>query len=115
MSTATENFEDLVTETPKAEKPEWVQITREVFDKVIAMGKDEFLARIPGLSDEQVSKGLKYVSDRFAERVPQKKYLVFPVRREKQGAAGKLYLGSLGRLNKALTEEQSKRLASNAF
>jgi hypothetical protein len=106
-----------VVETPEApvqQDTNFLKVTREQFDKVLRVGTPEFIAKLPDLTVEQLQRGERWINDIRNEKGPRT-YLVFPVRQEKQLAAGKLYLKALNDFRKAVRDELAARAVADIF
>lgn len=87
---------------------EFFKIERPQFDTVLKLGTPEFAARIPTLTDDELKRAERYADARRTEKGPNT-YLVFPVRKEKQQAAGVLYFKALNSFRRAVREEAAQR------
>lgn len=92
----------------------FLKIEREQFDKVLRVGTPEFLAKVPTRTLEQLQRGERWITERRTEKTATT-YLTFPVRKEKQQAAGVLYFKAMNAFRKAVQAELATRLADDLF
>lgn len=92
----------------------FLKIEREQFDKVLRVGTQEFISMLPTLTLEQLQRGERWINEVRMQKGPRT-YLVFPVRQEKQLAAGKLYLTALNAFRTAVRQELAQRAATDLF
>lgn len=101
-----------MTTATETEKPQtnFVKITRPELDKAVRVGTSQFIDLLPTLADDQLAELEQWINEQRARKT-ENTYLTFPVRKEKQLDAGRMYLRSLGRFNNALREELDRRAA----
>lgn len=90
------------------------KVERPVFDQVLRVGTPEFLQRIPTLTLDQLKRGERWGTEQRNVKTANT-YLVFPVSKEKQQAAGVLYFKALNAFRKAVREELANRAAQDLF
>jgi len=92
----------------------FVKVEREQFDNVLRVGTPEFIARVPQLSLEELQRAERWSNELRAQKTAEV-YLTFPVRKEKQQAAGVLYLKALSAFRAAVRAELGARTAASLF
>lgn len=105
---------ETTTTTTTETQTKFVKVEREQFDKVLRAGTPEFIAMLPKLTAEELQRGERWANDLRIQKAADT-YLVFPVRQEKQLAAGRLYLQALSKFRSAVRTELAARAATTMF
>lgn len=92
----------------------FVKIEREQFDNVLRVGTPEFIARIASFNEDELSRAERWANELRSQKAKDT-YLTFPVRKEKQQAAGVLYLKALAAFRSALRAERAARTHTTLF
>jgi hypothetical protein len=102
------------TETTTQSTTKFVKIEREQFDNVLRVGTPEFLARVKTMTQDELQRGERWINELRAQK-GKDTYLTFPVRKEKQQAAGVLYLKAMSAFRTAVRTELAARTAMALF
>jgi hypothetical protein len=97
--------------TTQQSDTKFIKVERKQFDDVLRVGTREFIEQVPSLSMDQLRRAERWVDD-LRKQKDAKTYLTFPVSKEKQQAAGRLYLQALSGFRTAVRTELAKRAVS---